>query len=247
MSRASFNRIAYETMDVCNPVGFARIDAVLAKADLASGARALDIGCGNATVAAHLARRWGLAVTAVERDPAMAALARSRIGDSGVMVIEGDAGAVLDDPPPFDLIVVMGATDAAASGERDPTRVFQRLRDALAPGGVLLWGEPFWVAEPSPPFRLIIELTNHYETRDGWEAAARAAGLAVADFNPSDTADWEAYAAQIDTAVRTWVADHSDAPEAKGLIARADAMQSLFQEEGRDVLGFGLWLFRREG
>jgi SAM-dependent methyltransferase len=233
MTRMTFNRIAYEQMQVCNPTSLSRLDQALAGADLKPGMRALDIGCGNAAVAIHLADRWGLAVTAVERDPLMADLAQARIGQGGVQLVVGDAGAVLDAAEPLDLIVVMGATDAAASGERDPTSVFRRLRDCLRPGGYLLWGEPFWAEEPSPQFRLIIELTNHYETVEGWEAAARAAGLDVTARIDSDAT------------VRAWVAVNPDRPECKGLIARADGLAALFEEEGHRVLGFALWLFQR--
>lgn len=241
----SFNRIAYEALDVCNPATLAMIDRALAEATLEPGDQALDIGCGNATVAIHLAGRHGLAVTAVERDPLMADLARARIGQRAVTLVQDDAATLLGPDADLDLIVVMGATDAAGGGERDPTRVFQRLAASLKPGGVLLWGEPFWAEEPSPQFRLIIELTNHYQTREGWEAAAQDAGLEVVSRQESDAETWAAYVAGVDGAVRAWVDRHPEAPESRGLIARADGVKSLFEEEGARVLGFGLWLFRR--
>lgn len=46
--RMSFHWIAYEALDVCNPVGMATLDDRVRATGLTAGARGLDIGCGNA-------------------------------------------------------------------------------------------------------------------------------------------------------------------------------------------------------
>ncbi|MDZ4319748.1 MAG: class I SAM-dependent methyltransferase, partial [Phenylobacterium sp.] len=139
----NFNHIAYEALEVCNAVSWDAVREAVAAAGLKPGALALDLGAGNATVAIGLARDFGLKVRAVERDPLMAALAARRIAAaeqaSGVDLLVRDSSEVLDHPPLPDLITVLGATDAAAPGLRDPVAVFARLRAAVAPGGYLLW------------------------------------------------------------------------------------------------------------
>ncbi|GAD58593.1 SAM-dependent methyltransferase [Brevundimonas abyssalis] len=167
----NFNHIAYEALEVCNAVSWDAVREAVAAAGLKPGALALDLGAGNATVAIGLARDFGLKVRAVERDPVMAALASRRIAASGqgerVELLVRDSSEVLDHAPLPDLITVLGATDAAAPGLRDPVAVFARLKNAVAPGGRLLWGEPFWKAEPSAPLRQIVEMTNSYQTDAG--------------------------------------------------------------------------------
>ena len=242
----NFNHIAYETLEVCNPVTWAAVRETAAAANLKPGDPALDLGAGNATVAIGLARDLGLSVRAVERDPAMADLAARRIAASGVAdrveLLVRDSSEVLARPPLPRLITVLGATDAAAPGLRDPVQVFERLRAAVAADGFLLWGEPFWRAEPSAPLRQIIEMTNSYQTDEGWRAAAQTAGWRVIHVRHSTDGEWRDYIYGMDAAVRAWVRDHPEAPEGPRLIARADMQKTVFETEGFEVFGFGLYL-----
>lgn len=245
----SFSHIAYEALDVCNAVSWDAVRAAVARTGLAPGAAALDLGAGNATVAIGLARDFGLKVRAIERDPVMADLAARRIAASGqagrVELVVRDSTEVLGQAPLPDLVTVLGATDVAAPGLRDPVAVFARLRDAVAPAGYLLWGEPFWKAEPSEPLRQIIEITNTYQTDDGWKAAARQAGWRVIHARHSTDAEWRTYIDTMDASVRAWAAAHPGAPEASRLIARADMQKAMFEIEGSRVFGFGLYLLGR--
>ena len=241
--RASFHLIAYRALDICNALEMATVQAAVARTDLAAGATALDIGCGNGAAAAMLARRFGLKVTAVERDPAMAALARERTAGSGVVVVEAGSETVLTDLPPQDLIVVIGATEAAAAGLRDPQAVFERLRGHLAPGGHLLWGDLFWDAEPPAPLRTLVEAANTYLTHDGWQSAARDAGFEVMSADVSSSQTWDRYTAAMDAAAQAWLADHPDVPEAPGVRASAQRVKAMF-DFGRPYLGFGLYLLK---
>lgn len=241
--RASFHLIAYRALDVCNALEMATVQAAAARADLPVGATALDIGCGNGVIAAMLARRFSLNVTAVERDPAMAALARERTAGSGVVVLETGSETALADLAPQDLIVVIGATEAAAAGLRDPQAVFERLRGHLAPGGRLLWGDLFWRAEPPQPLRMLVEAANTYLTHDGWQAAARAAGFEVVSADVSSPETWDRYTAAMDAAAHAWLAANPEAPEAPAVRASAKRVKTMF-DFGRPYLGFGLYLLR---
>ena len=244
----AFNHIAYEALDVCNALSMAAVEEAVAAMGLAAGARALDIGTGNAAVAIRLAERFGLQVEAVERDPQMANLAARRIAASEaadrVTLTIGHSGEVLDRSAPWPLIVVIGATEAAAPGVREAEAIFRQLRSQVAPGGWLLWGEPFWKAEPSPPFRQIVELTNLYESHEGWQAAAQRAGFAVVSARISGEEEHRLYVETMDRAVRDWAAMNPDRPETPGLIARADMQKAVFEGEAARCLGFGLYLLR---
>lgn len=243
--RTSFNLIAYRALDVCNALEMTAVAAAAARAGLSEGAAALDIGCGNGAVAAMLARRFGLVVQAVERDPAMAALARERTAGSGTVVVEAGSETVLAELPPQDLIVVIGATEAAAAGLRDPQAVFERLHGHLKPGAHLLWGDLFWAADPPEPLRTLVEGTNTYLTHDGWQAAARAAGFTVVSAEISPPQAWDRYTTTMDAAARDWLAANPEAPEAPALRASADRVKAMF-DFGRPYLGFGLYLLKAE-
>lgn len=78
-----------------------------AEADVVQGRRpetVLDAGCGTGRVAIELARR-GIAVTGVDRDPSMLAVARER--GSGIEWIQGDL-AKLDLGRTFSVVLLAG-------------------------------------------------------------------------------------------------------------------------------------------
>ena len=79
----TFPRIAYEALEVCNGVTMAAVEAAVARAGLAGGAEALDIGAGNAAVAIRLAEAFGLNVMAIEMDPGRPGEAPGITGNSG--------------------------------------------------------------------------------------------------------------------------------------------------------------------
>lgn len=245
-ARITFHRIAYEALTVCNALEMAAIERMVALTPPAWGARMLDIGAGNAAVAIRLTQAFGLDATAVELDPGMAELARARIAASraAVALVEGAAGPLLAETPPWDLIVAIGATDPAGQGRLEPRDLFGALSERLAPGGALIWGDLFWIGEPPAPLRQIVELNNRYATHAGWQAAARDAGLIVEAAEISGEAAWAAYAPVMDQAARDWLQAHPDHPDADGVRLSADRVKAMF-EFGRPWLGFGLYRLRR--
>lgn len=245
----NFHRIAYEALDVCNAVGMDRIDAAVALAGPAPDARALDIGCGNASVAIRLAELFGLRVDAVELDPAMAELASERIAGSAardrVTLYKARSDAVLAAHPTYDLIAALGTTEPVGGGVRDPEGMLSGLATRLAPGGHLLWGDLVWTGEPPAPLRQIVELQNLYADDAGWRAAARAAGLTVRFAELSSQAEWDAYGQTMLDAVAAWIATHPGHPAGPALTARARQVQMMF-DFGRGFMGFGLYLLKRD-
>lgn len=246
----SFHRIAYEALDVCNAVEMATLDERLRATGLAQGARALDIGCGNGAVSIRLAERFGLFVDAVELDPGMADLARSRIKASEacgrVTLREARSDAVLAKAEPWDLIVALGVTEPVGGGVREPQGMFSGLRAHLAPGGWLLWGDLVFLSEPSPPVRQLVEAHNTYADHEGWQAAARHAGFEVVSAQISPPDIWDAYGRTMQTAVADWLSAHADHTDAGAVAGAAHRLKLMF-DFGQGALGFGLYLLRHPG
>lgn len=246
--RTNFHRIAYEALAVCNAVRLPALARAVEVTGVPRGGRALDIGTGNATVAVLLAQAFGLQVLTVEADPVMADLAATRIAASAaadrIDLRIGTSGAVLEGLELLDLIVAIGATDPCGDGTREPQAMLAGLSRHLKPGGAILWGDLFWRGDPPDPLRQLVEMNNTYATHEGWQAAARSAGFAVVLAEVSDEAVWDDYLATMDRAARNWLAAHPDRPEAAGVRASADRVQTLFGF-GRPHLGFGLYVFLR--
>lgn len=241
----TFGRIAYEALDVCNGVEMATIEEAVARTGLSQGAQAVDIGTGNAGVAIKLSQTFGLAVTAIEFDPVMAELAAARIAvaGGGVDLVLGSAAEVLQQRPPFDLIVALGTTNLTGEGRPTPEAGFAFLGRHVRPGGWLLWGDLVWQGEPSEPLRQVVEATNLYTDEQGWVAAAQGAGFALEWREISSQTVFDTYARDAVGAARAWLETHPDAPEADTVRFHADRMQAVF-EFGHGLIGFGLYLFR---
>ncbi|HEX5184097.1 MAG TPA: protein-L-isoaspartate(D-aspartate) O-methyltransferase [Allosphingosinicella sp.] len=100
-------------------------------AGVAPGDRVLEIGAGSGYAAAVMSR-IAEAVTAVERQPELAVLARermARLGYGNVRIVEGDGSIGLPGEAPFEAILV------AASGSHVPDALKRQLSPA---GGVLV-------------------------------------------------------------------------------------------------------------
>tara|TARA_R110002124_G_scaffold81579_2_gene215007 strand:+ start:1117 stop:1875 length:759 start_codon:yes stop_codon:yes gene_type:complete len=247
-SSINYHCLAYAALEVCNPLDMPTVDAAVTRTGLRPGARALDIGTGNGAIAVRLAEAFGLEVTAVELDPAMADIARGRIAASAaanrIRLRQTSSGAVLADIAPLDLIVATGTTDPVGDGQLEPAAILAALAGHLKPGGWLLWGDLIWTAEPPVPVRQIFELTNRFTTHEGTHEAARAAGLEVVSAGISPQAAMDHYIGTADREARAWLAEHPDAPEAAAVRAAADRVKITF-EFGNDFVDFSLYLLRK--
>lgn len=97
-----------------------------------AGARdALDVGCGEGTLAREL-RRIVPRVTGIDLDQASIELARTHDGGAGVEYLLGDVMTHPFEPASFDVI-----TSVATLHHMDGAAALGRLRDLLRPGGTL--------------------------------------------------------------------------------------------------------------
>ena len=117
---------------------------LLTEAQLHGHERALVIGSGTGYAAAVLARLVG-AVTALEEDAALAAMAREALADTGVTLAEGPLAEGWAAGAPWDFILIDGAVDyvprvivdQAADGARIGLALLDRGVTRLAMGRVV--------------------------------------------------------------------------------------------------------------
>jgi SAM-dependent methyltransferase len=93
----------------------------------APGETVLDLGCGTGELAAAIQAR-GARVWALDRDPAMVAAARERLGADRVLLADGRSFTL---PEPVDAVF----SNAALHWMDAPAEVIARVRAALRPGG----------------------------------------------------------------------------------------------------------------
>ena len=112
-------QIAYEAMGFCNPLSPETLDRTLAWARLKPGMRAVDVGCGNATMAAYVAEKYGLIVDALERSPAVSEIARDKLKGRGapgkVTLHTVESQAFLKDAEPYDIVFSVGSSGVVSA------------------------------------------------------------------------------------------------------------------------------------
>jgi SAM-dependent methyltransferase len=154
--RRGFDRVAqdYErTRPICPPGLF---DDLLLLAGLKPGDRVVEIGCGTGQATVPLAER-GLAVTAVELGPELAAIARLRL--TAFPAVEVVTGAFEDWHPQaaaFDAVVAVNSLHWI-----DPQLRYAKPYRLLRPGGTMAVASCLW-ARPANAERFWTEVQADY-------------------------------------------------------------------------------------
>jgi SAM-dependent methyltransferase len=239
--------ISYQAMGFCNPLSAELLDRTVKMAALEPGSRVLDLGCGNAAMAIHLAENHGLKVDAIERSPAVAAIARERLrgrGAPGAVTLHNVSSKdFLDGGKAYDLLLAVGAS-GVVEGPPEPLAILKALRPHVRPGGYLLWADAFWKREPDPMFLAMLGGLAAYKSHAENVADGEAAGLTAYYAGVSADQDWDDYTWRMAAAIERWLADNPDDPEAESVRQRGAFMRAAYLAQGRDSMGFGVYLFR---
>ena len=247
MDPFKLSRVGHAEHHFSSPVSVETLDRVLALSGIQRGWRVIDLGCGPAAMALHLADRYGATVEAVDRSPAMLDLARARAeahaaGDR-LTFHQAESMDYLAARQPCDLLMAVGA-GALVPGASDNIAQFKALAQGVRPGGRLLWGETFWKRPPSETLRGGLgAVAALYAGHADYVFAGEAAGLTPLYAAVSSDQDWDEYAWRYATTVDTYAASNPADPEAAAMRQRIAAWRRLYLAEGRDAMGFGLYLF----
>jgi cyclopropane fatty-acyl-phospholipid synthase-like methyltransferase len=188
----------------------------------------LDLCCGWGELLLRLVEAHPAATgTGVDNSGAHLARARAESIRRGlhkrVELVEEDAAAFADHG---DIVVCVGGAHAF-NGTRG---ALEALADRLAPGGILLFGDAFWAAEPSDAAR---EIFGELETWDSLLETASRAGYAINQAESSTTDEWDAFE-------RAWASGPLAADDA-AVHAAAEERVRQYHKVYLGVLGFA-WL-----
>ena len=240
--------VSYRWHQICNPYSLPQLERTLSYADLKPGDRTADLGSGNGFTACWIAGRYGVDQTAVERYTPVADLARAEAAkpraQGKVTVVEATAQDYLAGAGRHRMLSVLGAIDLIP-GLSGPAEVMAALAASIEPGGWLLWGDLFWMGEPSPKITVAFA-AERFTTLPGWIAAGEAAGLVPHHVATSTHVEWEEFVWRMNASLENF-AETAPAPIAAGIRLRAKTIRDVYLEEGREVMGFGLYLFRKPG
>lgn len=166
---------------VIHPGGRASTQALLRQAQITGSSRVLDVGCGVATTAIEIARRYGAQVTAVDISPLMLERAEANTQAAGVAdlvtVTSGDIQALPFDNASFDVVIAEAVTMFT-----DRPKAAAELARVTRPGGRVLTSEFYWRTPPTPEARQLflgqVCPGMQFGTVEDWIQIYASAGLA---------------------------------------------------------------------
>src|SRR5712691_1311107 len=165
---------------VIHPGGRIATEQLFRRADLHEDDRVLDVGCGVATTAITIARRFGAKVTAVDISPLMLERAQANVRaakvDDRVAIEEGDILSLRFPNESFDCVIAEAVTMFVQHG-----RAAQELVRVSRPGGRILATEFMWRRPPTAAAREIflgqVCPGMKFDTVDDWVRIYENAGL----------------------------------------------------------------------
>ncbi len=167
---------------VIHPGGRRSTEELFSLATLQAGQKALDVGCGVATTAIQMARRFRVAVTAVDISPLMLERARSNVRraslERDIEVEQGDILGLRFADGTFDRVIAEAVTMFV-----DRQRAARELVRVCRPGGMVLATEFVWRQAPTEEAREIflgqVCPGMQLDQLDGWVRIYQGAGLAA--------------------------------------------------------------------
>lgn len=249
MSPHKFSAIAHNTHTLCNPISDAKFDALLDVLPLSAASRAVDFGCGNSEMLIRLIERFGLHADGVDRSGPMIAAARARAEERGVAdrlhLHQMGAQNFTAAEGSHDLVLAVGAAQLF-DGVKGVEATLRRLASLVRPGGHLLFGEGYWRIPPSPEYLAALGAEpSDYHDHAGNVFAGEAAGLVPMHAVVASEDDWDAYEWRYSRSIERYAIEHPEDPDVPAMRERIRNWRRIVLTGGRQILGFGLYLFYR--
>ncbi|MFP3943424.1 MAG: SAM-dependent methyltransferase [Alphaproteobacteria bacterium] len=240
-----YSAIAHRFLPVAAPVGEDVLAGLLDVLPLESGARVLDAGCGRGELPLRLAQRFGARVLGVDTDERALADARAAARQRQLSdLAEFRCMPALDLPAggKFDFAICVGSSHACGGYGA----ALEFLAERVRPGGTLLMGEGYWKRPPTAEYLKFLgaeesDLGSHY----GNTRRAAALGLETVWSFASRAEDWDRYEGLYRLAMHRWLGANPDDPHRDEFAQRSARWYDGYLRWGRDVMGFGLYLFAR--
>ncbi|MEO8329218.1 MAG: class I SAM-dependent methyltransferase [Candidatus Nanopelagicales bacterium] len=210
---------------------------------LTSKHRQLDLACGKGEMLCRWAERFGIRGHGVDLSLLFLKSAGARAIELGVAdrvtFQHADAAQAVLEPQSFDVVSCIGASwiGGGLAG------TVELMRPRLAPGGLLLVGEPFWHQEPPKAALNALNCDpDDFTSLSGTMHRFEAAGLQLVEMVIADPDDWDRYEAAQWWTVTEWLRgnpQHQDAAEMQTFL---DTSRQSYLSFGRQYLGWGVFV-----
>ena len=116
---------------------------------------------------------------------------------------------------------------------------------ALAPGGTILVGEPYWIAPPLPDALAALDMgPDDFTVLAGTAERIDAAGLELVEMVLANQDSWDRYEASQWATITDWLAANPADPDHAAMRALRDDNRRTYLRWGRAYLGWGVFVTR---
>lgn len=208
------------------------------------GTRILDLACGKGEMLCRWAADFGSAGHGVDLSEVFLAAARERAVEldvaDRVTFERGDAGRYRA-AERFDVVACLGATWIGGG----LTGTIGLMRPALADGGLLLIGEPYWVDDPpEAAYEALGCAPGDFASLAGTLDRFEAAGLELVEMVLADPDSWDRYVASQWWTIHEWLRANPGDPDAPAMREFAAASRRSHLAYNRRYLGWGVFVLR---
>lgn len=231
--------IAEEYLELINPSSPEKVLTLGTYLGLNKDSRVIDFGCGYGEALALWAERFGISGVGIELRQKVVERARKKMADRGfsdrIEIVCAKGAEYAFEEHAFDIVSCMGAS--FIWGGYRPT--IRAMKKALAPGGKMLIGEPYWLSDRVPPEYMSKE-TIHTELE--LVQIAREEGFDFEYMVRADDNDWARYEAGNWHGLIRWLEANPDHPEKQEVIDWLHKNQDDYFRYGRQYLGWALYI-----
>jgi len=239
--------ITHTDHSVMNPLSLAKTRELVNLLRLPEGGRVVDVACGKAEFLCLVAETYNVKATGIELSPYTIQAARENVARRGladrIELLHKDGGEYAPDAPEsLDLASCIGAS-WVYQNHRGTLEALARM---TRPGGLVLVGEPFWMAEPDAEYLTLTGSDrNLFGSHPGNAATGEDVGIALLYTAVANQDDWDRYEGLQWQAAERYAAGHPDDPDAEALLRSARRARDAYLRWGRDCLGWAMYLFRK--
>jgi SAM-dependent methyltransferase len=207
----------------------------------------VDIACGKGEFLVRLAELYGISGIGVDLSPYCIEDCREkkkmRAPDADLEFLEMDgADYSPEEGRLFDVSSCIGASWVYSGHEG----TLKSLSEMTKPGGLVVVGEPFWLGEPSHEYLESQEIKREdYGTHRSNIEIGESLGLNCIYTLVSSHDDWDHYETLQWLSLDNYIQRNPDDEDIPKIVEKLSKFKMGYIEEGRDILGWAIYVFRK--
>ena len=247
MDRWKYFSITHKFHTLMNPMSEQKVDELIRLLGVFPESHIIDIGCGKGEFLLRIAEKVQINGIGVDLSPYVIKEAKirsnERLPDAQIKFVESEGKAYLETvKDQFDISSCMGASWIFGNHEN----TLKALINVTRKHGMIIVGEPFWIKQPTQWYLEMAEVSyNDFGSHAQNIEVGEKLGLRPIYALTSNLDEWDRYEKLQWLGVDNYVMDNPEDSDNDELLAKVSNFRNAYIKEGRDVFGWGLYVFRK--